>query len=241
MQFARFFLLFLFTFTPWSLGYSTPSEQNLYKLSQEVLDNNSSDQFEEDLLFEFYSNMAAAMDVQTLEKNPELIFRKAIAESCVSFESIETLCELLIKLRKDFQFVVKHAEKDTLLFEAAQFKIKQIDAILQGNPRNEDDLDPIITAFYEEFLRKWATHPEATGIALREEVLSNLLKNEALAASFYHDVLLLADEPNCSLGYVKLHRIEVTEITYDKKGVPFLVCEIEFHDDKRSYEMIFEF
>jgi hypothetical protein len=103
----------------WCLNvYSSDLVERIYEQASEIVRNNDdSDTMDEELLFHFYSNEIAKMDLEILKKNPELLFRRGVAGLESPGPSISEIIDRLSDLQQDFQFVVDYSEKGSRLRE----------------------------------------------------------------------------------------------------------------------------
>lgn len=208
-------------------AYANDPVENIYQRASELVANDVSEKEDEELLFEFYSEEIAKIDEDTLQKNPELLFRRGVAW-LLSLGSLEEIISQLPKVREDFQFVLDHAEKESRLFAAAQLKNERIDAILEASPESLEEFGEAWESFNEKKLRQWAINPLASGKELREDVYLNVRRDPKIAASFYEYALLSEDEPEVALGYIE-PKVEMIGILPDEEGGAALAYKIEYH------------
>ncbi len=217
-------------------AYAGDLMQEVRKQAHEIQYNNTSDRDEEELLFEFYSAQVAKLDASTLEQNPELVYRKALALYDVLgyMESFPDVIAKLPEIKSELQFVLDHAEKSSRLFAAAELKHRFIDTVLKASIKDPQELGPICLAFSDGYLKQWATHASLTGTALRKEVASNVKRDPAVAASFYDFLLLFQDSPDLVLGYIKPGKIEVLGVSTNDDGRDVLSYMIKYSVDRTS-------
>lgn len=217
-------------------AYAGDLMQEVRKQAHEIQYNNTSDRDEEELLLEFYSAQVAKLDAQTLEQNPELVYRKAIAQYDVLgyMESFPEVLAQLPEIRNQLQFVTEHAEKSSRLYAAAQFKQHFIDTVLKASTKDQQQLARVCLAFSDGYLKQWATHPALTGKALRDEVASNVKRDPAIAGSFYDFLLLAQDSPDLVLGYIKPKKIEVLGVSTIGDGFDVLTYLIKYSVDRTN-------
>ncbi|HEY5260324.1 MAG TPA: hypothetical protein VIJ46_06715, partial [Rhabdochlamydiaceae bacterium] len=189
-----------------------------------------------ELLLEFYSAQVAKLDAETLEQNPELLYRKALAsyELLGYMESFPDVIAKLPEIKDELQFVLEHADKSSRLFAAAHLKHHFIDTVLKASIKDPQELAPVCLAFADGYLKQWATHAALTGKALRKEVASNVKRDPAIAASFYDFLLLFQDSPDLVLGYIKPGKIEVLGVSTNEDGWDVLSYKIKYSVDRTS-------
>ncbi len=226
------------------VGYSNEAIDKIYQQASQIVKNNNSDKEDEELLFEFYFNEIAKLDFETLEKNPELVFRKDLAwfEVIGSLESVSKIKNQLDLLKNDLQFVIDHSDQRSRLFKAAQLKSDLVNSFLKTSLTKEEDLLGAFVLFNESFLRKWGTKGStATGKNLREEVFSNVQNFPDIAALFFDYLILAEDDPDLVLGYIKPDLVKAVKVDVDEDGEVVLVCEIEYSTSGCKHKITTEF
>ena len=227
MKLFSLFLVFIYFTT----AYSSDAMQNIYKQASELVRNDSFGKEEEEILFEFYSKKINELDLEVLKKNPELIFRRALAwfEVLNFVESLKEFKNQLMQLQRDFKFVVDHTiDKSSKLFKAADLRNELIDFVLKESPKSFEKVFEICMEFHEKNLKKWAEDPLATGQELREKVFLNVQKDLSIANSFFDYVLFFQDDPDLVLGNIQPGEIKIVEIIPYGNGKATLLCRIKF-------------
>jgi hypothetical protein len=226
----KLFSLF-FVFIYFAAAYASDDMQNIYERASELVKNDFSGREEEEILFEFYSKKIDELDLEVLKKNPELVFRRALAwfEVLGNVESLKEFKNQLLKLQEDFKFVIDNtAEKNSKLFEAASLRYEFIDFVLKKSFKSFEEIYDICVKFHEKNLKKWGGDPSITGLELREKVFLNVQKDSKIANAFFNYLILFQDDPDLVLGNIKPSEIKIIEVVPDENGDGALLCRIEF-------------
>lgn len=227
MKILNVFLAFYFT-----VAYSNDIIQNLRQEGYRLVRNKSYEEDENIILYNFYSEKIERMDLETLKKNPEIIFRRGCAwfEFLFDIKSFKKFINQLDEVKKDFKFVLDNADKESRVFLAADLKYKLIDYILKSSPKNDEEFIDSVFKFNENLLKKWAKDITLTGKALREDVFLNLEENVEKKMSFHDFISLYERDPDVSLKYIQPYDIDIDVcgiVPYGKnKGA--LLYRIEF-------------
>lgn len=162
-------------------------------------------------LLDFYKEEIADLDLKTLKENPELIYCKAEALSnCIDTEDdIKTFLSNVAQVQCDFEFVVTYAKKDSRLAKAAQLRAELYDAIIESEPKSEEEVFAAFSKFNENQLRKFAPNSMASGLGLRKAVLANIEQSPDVYASFVDFVTILLGEPEIIVGIIDLESVEI--------------------------------
>lgn len=222
--------------------FSLDDIQKIYQKAAELIESNHSEKEEEEILFEFYSQEIAKLDLETLKKNPELILRKAFAweEMMGSLESVQEILNQMALLQNDYKFIMEHSEERSKLFASAQFRYALDDYILKKSPKSIEELMDSFQLFIETFTQQWAannwgTNPLSTGKTLREEIISNVERFPDIAASFWDFVFHLTGDPDLALGYIQPDEVRIKGIVFDDKGRAKLLCIIKYQIQNTKY------
>ncbi|MDP1609114.1 MAG: hypothetical protein Q8L98_07365 [Chlamydiales bacterium] len=230
MKVITFFLLVLSC----SFGYADSTVSRIYEEAYALKAHELEyEKDSEELLFDFYSEKIASLDVKTLQENPELVFRKGLAfferpmmsdEDAPSFFS--ELVRRYVELEKDLQFVLDYARKDSRLFQSAKLIREIVLALLRAPSCDPDTWEKTMFAYFETVLQEWATNSSLTGRALRENVYQNICANDSVRNAFCQFVLLTNEDPDLALGYIEPDRIEVLGLAEENGS---LVYQIDYH------------
>lgn len=192
-----------------AIGQANELIREIYQKAQEIDCSRNS---EDELLFNLYSQEITKLDPETLEANPELVFRKAVAWwEIIGSEAtgIEEAKHQLALLRNDLEFVTRLTPADSRIFKAAKLRKDIIDNLLTADPQTEEALVELAQVHLDCFLKQWAPQSSASGIELRKDVYANLIQSKELLNSFFDFILLLEDNPDIILGRIPLDDIQL--------------------------------
>ncbi len=209
-------------------AFSNERVQEIYAQAAQLLEESSYKDNEEELLYQLYCEKIAQLDNETIQKYPELIFRKAVAgQDVVSPENLSTIL-------KDFQFVMSHSEEGSRLFKAAQAKSQVAEFLMKAAFLTEEEAIQNYLLLVDPILSQWATNPLATGTELRQEVFSNIQQNPDVAASFYDYLLFLSDSADVALKKIPPDEIAALGVFPEDDGAVSLVCKMKYHTSLES-------
>ena len=217
-----FFIIFAFT-----LGFANSSVQDIYDIAKQIeVDQTIGDK--EQPLIKHYSESIAALDSSTLEQNPELVFRKALLEFDLLQKSrnIVTISKKLSSLEKDFYWIIQHTN-DPKLYDAAKDKEQYCNAMLRGGLKGFDDLITKTLSHAESILLRFASTPNLTGKALREDVLKNLKNCDKKLEEFKQATIFLTCDPELILGNTEIKTFEILEVRQEEE-MWFLIYKMEY-------------
>lgn len=182
------------------------------------------------LLFEFFSKEIAKMDVETIQRHPEIVFRKSLIgfHLLADEESPQRIHYQLSSLKRDLEFVMYYVKPSSPIFKAAKLQIEHIDFLLSGYPRNAEDLIILQHQFFETWLKEWATDKTLTGKDLRENVFLNLQGSPRLAHSFFEFATVFTFEAEPILGAVGPIEAHLVGLVPQGKDKALLVCEFTY-------------
>lgn len=228
MKVITFFLLVFSC----SFGYADSSISRIYEEAYDLkIHQLDYEKDIEEILFDFYSDKIASLDVKTLQENPELIFRKGLAslDRPISDDEEAPFSELVyryVELEKDLQFVLDYAHKDSRLFQSARLIREMILPFLEAPSRDPNTWETVSLVQYERILQKWAINPSLTGRELRQDVYQNICTNESIRNAFCLFVILTNEDPDIALGYIEPDSVEVLGID-EEDGA--LLYQIDYH------------
>jgi hypothetical protein len=172
---------------------------------------------QESELFDFYEREVGALDVETLQKNPELVFRRGLTRLAVFFDllSIDQARNFLEDIHRDFSFVLSYAPKESRYYRAAAFQVQVSRFLLDSEFQSWEEFGGALEVFFEQVLRKWAKNPVNTGRALREDVYENLLSSKEAFDSFAEFVMIVNDDPEFLLSDIEPDVVEILGVSED--------------------------
>lgn len=217
----------LFSLLLLCVGFGFASDQfgKIYEEARALKEEHRFDDDLDKLLFDFYKRKVGAIDVDILKLHSELVFRKVLAQSEIILGlSFDEQLASFAEMQKDLQLILNYAQKETMLHRAARFRADIVHAVLQNKPQTEEDIFIALQAFTEEILKKWATNPNLTKRALRQNVVQNIWANPELKDSFFQFVCLGSTEIEIALGTSKPHYFEIMGVDEDDELVYRLEC-----------------
>ncbi len=181
-------------------------------------------------LFEFYSKEIAKMDIETIQKHPEIVFRKSlIAFHLLRDETTpQGIHYQLSSLKRDLEFVMYYVESSSRLFKAAKLQMEHIDFLLSGYPRNSEELLMLQHRFFEGRLKEWATNKSLVGRELRENVFLNVQTSEKVARSFFDFAAVFTFEAEPILGTTQPIEAHLVGLVPQGGGKSLLVCQLRY-------------
>lgn len=182
------------------------------------------------LLFEFYSKEIAKMDVETIQKHPEIVFRKSLVAYHLlgGEDSPQRIHYQLTSLRRDLEFVMYYVESSSKLFKAAKLQIEHIDYLLSHYPRNTEELLASRRQFFEERLKEWSTDRSLSGRDLRENVFLNIQNSPEVARSFFDFATIFTFEAEPILGDIQPMGAHLVGLVPQGNGQSVLTCELRY-------------
>lgn len=223
-------------------GYTRDSIQSIYKKARVIFcENDYGD--DQRLLFAHYSKAIKRLDEKTLMQNPELVFRKALA--CFAMLDPDELVFEDFKIhltdvRNDFEFVTMYATSGSTLYSAADLRKQFIDFVLSADPQSMDDLIRMERIFWEAMIKVWVPGSSGSRKELREQLFENLQQSSELLELFSQFIVLLEDDAELVLGYVKPDEIQILGVTIsDEDQEPRLSYVIKY-SYPNGYEMTIE-
>lgn len=166
-------------------------------------------------LVDFYENEIAQLDLETLQKNPELVFRKAFAriDNFFTVSSPYEARAYIESLYKDFSFIVEFAPKESRYGRAAQFQSNLCRRWLDSGFQNWEEFTACFDSFAEDVLRQWASNQSASGKALRQDVYENLLSSKEAFDSFAQFAMIANEDVEFLLSNIKPDKVEVLGVS----------------------------
>ncbi len=216
-----------------SLGFAQEPQSNPLESMIEVFNL----EIEEEQLFVSLSNEIAAMDHDSLLKQPEILLHKVDAgiESLWYLSSYQEMMDRIMVLKSDLMLAYEYAPQDSILQKATAMRIDCFDKVILPSGLDDEILLGLMNAYNEAFLMSYARISPVSALQLREEVFENLKQSPELELDFFNKIFMLVIDIDLVLG--KAHLIETRcEGVIQEEDDVYLLVKVAYTKDNKRYE-----